>query len=110
MIGLTYEPDGSSKDQEFFSINEDLFNRIIATHQEKGIKLKIVGNNLDQIIKKDIWENLSNRPKNKNDTTDITHSTKRRRQKKINDDSKYSSDYFKLTVLTPYLSLDDHEK
>ena len=54
LIGLLNEPDGSSKYHEFFSIREDLFNRIIDTYQNKNIKLNIIGKYLYQLINKDI--------------------------------------------------------
>ena len=70
------------------SIHEDLFDRIIATHQNKDNKLKIICKYLDQIINKYIQEKQSNNFKKNNDTTDITHYTKTKRQKIITNYSK----------------------
>ena len=54
LIGISDEPYGSSKYHGFFSIHEDLFDRILSTHKNKGIKLNTIGKYLDQIINKNI--------------------------------------------------------
>ena len=53
MIGITDEPDDSSTENDFFSINEENFDIIMATHQNEVISLNIIVKDISLLINKD---------------------------------------------------------
>ena len=55
LIVIPYEPDGSSTDYEYLSIHNDLFGRVLATHNNVDITLKTIDKDTSSLINKYIY-------------------------------------------------------
>ena len=48
LIGIPDKPDGTLSDHEYFSIHDDLFDRIQSTHQDINIMWEFISNELNE--------------------------------------------------------------
>ena len=101
LVGIPDEPDGSSTDHKFFSINKYLFDRVLATHQNNGISLNMIVKYISLIINKDIQNKQSNKNKKTNNIMEPGHNFEIKRHKPVVDYNKHSLDNFQLIVVSP---------
>ena len=48
LIGIPEKPDGTLSDHEYFCINDDLFDRIQSTHQDRNVLWEFISNDLNE--------------------------------------------------------------
>ena len=110
LIGNPDFPDGSSTDHEYFCINDDFFDRILATEQDYDITLIVINRNTSL---PSINVKISNQISEKYSMSEIVtprHQLQRKRRKTMNDYSQKSIDGFELVVVTPSPKVTGQEK
>ena len=110
LIGNPYHLDGTSTDQEYFCIHDDLFDRILETDQNSDIILKVIYKEPSLSSINDNSTYSISRMRIRSEMVPPCHQLQRKRQEKVDDYSQKLIDNFKLIIVNPPPKLTDQEK
>ena len=110
LIGNPDHPSGTSTDNEYFCIHDDLFDRILETDQNSNIILKVVHKKTSFLSINYNSTYSRSKMRSRSEIISPRHHFQRKRQKKVYDYSQKSIDDFKLIFVNPSQKLTDQLK